>query len=181
MKASFLDNFKARVKIENVLRKYVRGYSKDKVRKKKIEEFYKTNSLTNFDSERLFYNSQYFNNTDLQVNNSFNKNNNDDIIYSNGNVYKKIKNEIVNQEENKTYHNKENNNVHVRLNNLSIGSKRRTSINDPISTKEIREKKEMEECSFKPKIKIFDPKKFNSLNSFYDDKGNFIFYSRKNT
>ena len=47
MKSTFLENFKGRVKIENVLRKYVRGYSKDRIRKKKIEELIEKEILGN--------------------------------------------------------------------------------------------------------------------------------------
>ena len=56
MKASFLDNFKARVKIENVMRKYVKGFSKDRVKKKRMEEFYRLNSAVNDLSDSRSFN-----------------------------------------------------------------------------------------------------------------------------
>jgi hypothetical protein len=149
----------------------VRGYSKDRIRRKKIEEFYNTNSFANlnynYESDRSIINSPYLRDLDFQFNKTFNNNNNN---YSNTSpdFYK---------EENKTYSNinsnsnyNSNNSVHYRLNSQSIGSKRRHSEIELLPSKEMKEKKDIEECSFQPKINNFNPEKFNPLKDFSEEK-----------
>jgi hypothetical protein len=162
MKSTFLENFKGRVKIENVLRKYVRGYSKDRIRRKKIEDFYKSNFFqnSNYDSNRSLINSPYLSDIEFKFNN-----NNNQFTYPE--FYKEENKNYSNSNSNNNKNNSIKNSVHYRLNNQTIGTMRRNGDIDLIPSKEIKEKKDIEECSFQPKINNFNPNKFNTLNNFY--------------
>jgi len=185
-KSVFLVNLKARVKMENIMRKYVKGYSQDRIRRRKMN---KTNSNSFYhqkressDSHSLFNrsysnnythnnfrnsnqdkNDNYFNTLSSTIYNNTHGSQNLNQLYLSDQNQKKNKTNDYHYNKNLNYDNLKNQNhnysqtpnVFERLSLNSKLSKKSDSNkieNQIIPSIELKQKKELEECSFKPKI-----------------------------
>lgn len=177
-KSVFLENLKARTKIENILRKHVKGYSRDKIRRIKMSKY---NSDSNLSPSKNIYNfeitNKNFENKLLNIktiNDAYAKNYCNTLstgfynktcesdfqnlkINSQSNFNKLNCNDLDNSQEKLIKYPIEdlNRSVFDRLNSSSTISRRnkihRSSLtSEPKMDKQ--EEKELEECTFRPKI-----------------------------
>lgn len=201
-KSLFLANFKSRNQIETVMRRHVKGYSRDKIRLRKMS---RSNSnlcspyrdLSESRSNKDFSYSQYSNNNLRSINNRQSDYNHQErtmnhyntinsSVYNNtsgsnlrSNYYNTDKsinrsNSKINFSGKKNFEKKINenstSNVFERLNSNSKISKRKSlnnTINDFIPSKELKEMKELEQCTFQPKINYYYPSCNNSNSRHY--------------
>jgi len=188
LKSIFIENFKSRTKIENVLRKYVKGYSRDKIQRIKVSRI-NSNSFDSYTMDRLdnkfskdnleknLYNkqNQVLNKNNYQ--NSFNGvyyNTNDSNnlrnlnIHSKSNLSKSKDNELSFHKgiTTKGANEKENLNANVfdRLNSSRTVSKRNKmqgSFIFSVHKKDLKDEKELVECTFSPNINHKKPRLLN--------------------
>jgi hypothetical protein len=181
IKSKFFEKFRSRLNIENLMRKYVKGYSKNKIREKKLNDYYQNqiNSTSNNFSDskslnssnyKIQKNSNFLNNK--SINDTFNslefstKYNNSKKFYDNDTP------------KNEREYNKDYSNLYERLNNNTSNTRIRKSTIDIIPSNELKEMKELEECTFRPKINLYYPtlnnkRQYNFTESESFDNQNF--------
>jgi hypothetical protein len=189
IKNSFMEKFKSRMKLENLMRKYINGYSKDKTRAKKLQKDYSlrqnspnNNSYNLFDSNKSINSSNYYIRKNSYLNNSKSLNNTINSRDSNNYNYNpKINknyesfNKPTYETNNTTHYNKKNSDINDRLTSREKTIRKRNYSFD-LTSKELKEKKELEECTFRPKINMYYPTlnnmKYNNFkqNDSFDDQ-----------
>lgn len=184
LKHIFITNLKARSKIENLMHKYIKGYSRDKIRRKKLRLSTSHNSANrdlsdpqanclNNNSNSVFSNSQ--SNWNFKINGSSTRLDNNNNIMNNNNFTQSLYNNTsgsfgnskhlfytscTNMNQNSPYCNKTiSSNSGEPNQNFKNGykSNSRFNIQQIIPSRELKELKELEECTFQPKIKLYYP------------------------
>lgn len=200
-KSVFFAKFKSRHQIENIMRRYIKGYSRDRIRIRKMSrsnsnlcspqrDLSETQSCNDYSYSNYSNNNINFRSSNKKMNSKertlTNYNTITSSVYNNTsgsnlrsnfyNTEKSIKrNNLKTSFSNKKNFTKgqevkENNstsNVFDRLNTYSKISGRKSlnnSIDNCIPSRELKEKKEFEECTFQPKINYYYPS-CNNTNS----------------
>jgi hypothetical protein len=185
-----MEKFKSRLKLENLMIKYIKGYSEDKIRSKRLEKETShilnspnNNSYNLYDLNKSINSSNYQIRKNLNFNESKSLNNTINSRDSNNNYYfsKNNKNNYsINKKtldtNNSNYYHKDNSNVYDRLNSRAKTIRKKNFSFDLMSSKELKEMKELEECTFRPKINMYYPTlnnktyKNSTENDSFDDQ-----------
>lgn len=167
--------------MEKVLSKYVDGYAKDKLRKKKLNNSMQSPRTNSTDIS--IPNISFTNNKENKFTSPLKTNHNNTInsVYNNtassgnkNNLNNTFNNSTINSNKKNLYNtNKSNNFEDFQYNKIYPDSKPGKSLNKSMKkyvvTKELKEMRELEECTFIPKVNYHYPARLNNNRNTEDN------------